>query len=68
MEVIGLADLVDEPLKNFMDYVTSTYVDEMTATFPKELWTQVDTFNCETRIIRTNNHVESFHGRIKKDS
>lgn len=65
-EVIGMVDMGDHKLYEFLDYVTSTFVDDLGAIHPREIWTQADQIS-NTRRLSTNNHLESFHGKIKKN-
>ena len=65
-EAIGLVAPEDVQLSQFLDYVTVTFVDELHAVFPKEIWTQSDNLGTDTqRSVRTNNHLESLHGKLK---
>ena len=56
----------DDGLVQFMDYITTNYVDEYDARFPREIWTQCDNVLGDKLVIRTNNHLEGFHGKLKK--
>lgn len=41
--------------------------DDLGAIFPKEIWSQADNIKVDgKRVIRSNNHLESFHGKMKK--
>lgn len=64
LEVIAFVPQDDNLVISFLDYVTETFVDELIALFPREIWTQNDTIEAEGRSIRTNNHLESFHGKM----
>ena len=66
MDVISSMDANDGNLVQFMDYITINFVDEYNAAFPREIWTQFDNVLGDELIIRTNNHLEGFHGKIKK--
>lgn len=66
MHVVSLVDEGDGVLFQFLDYVTNTFVDDLVAKFPKEIWSHYDNIDSSERQIRTNNHLESFHGKIKK--
>ena len=46
----------------FYSVVTTTWIDNMTAHFPMELWTQYDNID----EIRTNNHLEGWHCSINR--
>ena len=48
--------------QEFVDYVTSTYVDEINACFPHEIWCHFD----NATGIRTNNDLESRNGKFKQ--
>lgn len=52
----------DDDAQQFMDYVTTNWVDAFTATFPMEIWNQYD--NIEGH--RTNNHLESWHSVMNR--
>jgi hypothetical protein len=58
----AMNEVNDEVAQPFIDYVTTTWVDDMEARFPIELWTQFDNIDG----IRTNNHLEGWHSSINK--
>ena len=43
---------------------TQTWVDQIVARFPNELWTHSD--NIGIHLPRTNNSLESWHGRLNR--
>ena len=47
--------------QDFVDYVTSTYVDDIDAQFPRELWSHYDNDSG----IRTNNALESRNSKFR---
>ena len=55
-------------LKWMLNDVTTTFVDYPSAEFPREIWSQTDNMEAdmEMRIMRTNNLLEFFHGKLKK--
>ena len=55
-------ELNGEPARLFKDYVTSTWVDNLEARFPVELWSQFENIAG----TRTNNHLESWHTTLKR--
>ena len=56
---------VNEVITPFVDYVTSTFVNDLTAKYPREIWSEADNVKDGERSVKTNNHLESFHGRMK---
>ncbi len=62
-EVLGQVDQNDVALMRFCDYVTKTWVDNLTALFPIEIWNQSDNVGG----VRTNNHLEGWHSRLNKE-
>ena len=53
----------DPEVERFKDYVTTTWVDNLTARFPYEIWNQYDNIGG----IRTTNNLESWHSKMKKE-
>ena len=49
-------------IQQFLDYVTTTWVDTMVARFPVEIWNQFDNIQGS----RTNNELESLHSAINR--
>ena len=47
----------------FMDYVTDTWVDNISARFPIEVWTQYDNIDGH----RTNNNLEAWHYALNRE-
>ena len=60
--MMAMNEVDDEAAQRFRDYVTTSWIDNMTARFPMELWTQYD----NTDGIRTNNHLEGWHCSINR--
>ena len=60
--MMAMNEVDDEAAQRFKDYVTTTWIDNMTAHFPMELWTQYDNIDG----IRTNNHLEGWHCSINR--
>ena len=58
--MMALNEVADEEVDRFKDYVTTTWVDDIDARFPIELWSQYDNIAG----IRTNNHLEGWHSKI----
>ena len=54
----------DDVVDNFKDYITQTWVDNIVARFPNELWTHAD--NIGIHLPRTNNSLESWHGLLNR--
>ena len=55
-------EIIDDDAMRFTDYMTTTWVDNLTARFPIEMWTHDD--NVEGQ--RTNNHLEGWHSTLNK--
>lgn len=62
LEAINEVAEPDAAAQQFMDYVTTTWVDNMVARFPIEIWTQFDNISG----TRTNNHLESWHSTLNR--
>ena len=60
--MMAMNEVDDEAAEHFKDYVTTTWIDIMTAHFSMELWTQYDNIDR----IRTNNHLEGWHCSINR--
>ena len=58
----ALNEVNDEESTRFTDYMTSTWIDRVTAKFPIELWSQDENIDG----IRTNNHLEGWHSTLNK--
>ena len=43
--MMAMNEVDDEAAERFKDYVTTTWIDNMTARFPMELWTLYDNFD-----------------------
>ena len=62
--MMAMNEVDDEAAQRFKDYVTTTWIDNMTARFPLELCTQYDNIDG----IRTNNYIylEGWHCSINR--
>jgi hypothetical protein len=58
--MMALNEVADEEVDRFKDYVTTTWVDDIAARFPVELWSQYDNIAG----MRTNNHLEGWHSKL----
>lgn len=58
----AMNEVIDEDATRFTDYMTTTWVDNLSARFPVEMWTHDD--NIEGQ--RTNNHLEGWHSTLNK--
>ena len=67
MDVISTMDENDDKLVQFVDYISKNFADEYDAAFPREIWTQCGNVLGDELIIRTNNHLEGFHDKLKKN-
>ena len=59
----AMNEVNDEQAMRFLDYVTQTWVDNMAARFPMEMWNQYD--NLAGR--RTNNNLEAWHSLLNRE-
>ena len=55
-----LNEVADEEVDRFKNYVTTTWVDDIEARFPIELWSQYDNI----AEIRTNSHLKGWHSKL----
>lgn len=58
----AMNEVNDDAAQQFMDYVTTIYVDALTALYPMEIWNQYDNIAG----LRTNNHLESWHSVMNR--
>lgn len=59
----ALNELDDPQEIRFCDYVTETWVDEVVARFPREIWNQYTNIGGD----RTNNHLEGWHSALNRE-
>ena len=57
----AMNEVNDPAAEVFKDYVTTTWVDNIVARFPIEIWNQYDNIGG----IRTTNNLESWHNKMK---
>ena len=59
----AMNEVNDAAATQFMDYMTETWVDDVAALFPMELWNHYE--NLEG--YRTNNHLEAWHSVLNRE-
>ncbi|KAL8592084.1 hypothetical protein ACOMHN_032554 [Nucella lapillus] len=64
MDLHGMAPVEVPGIAELCDYMVITWVDDMQATFRRELWNHFQTLQEEG--IRSNNHLESFHAAFNR--
>ncbi|KAL8608004.1 hypothetical protein ACOMHN_023820 [Nucella lapillus] len=64
MDLHGMAPVEFPGIAELCDYMVITWVDDMQATFRRELWNHFQTLQEEG--IRSNNHLESFHAAFNR--
>ena len=60
--MMAMNEVDDEAAQRFRDYITTTWIDNVTASFPMELWIQYSNIDG----IRTNNYLEGWHYSINR--